>query len=85
MLGCLALFEVTGEKKFAEMAGRAARWLLGDNAAHEAVYDPTTGGARAAVKARNSVRREISAEATAEALLMLMEVGKNAMALKALL
>ncbi len=85
VLGCLALFEVTGEKKFAEMAGRAARWLLGDNAAHEAVYDPTTGGARAAVKARNSVRREISAEATAEALLMLMEVGKNAMALKALL
>lgn len=85
VLGCLALFEVTGEKKFAEMAGRAARWLLGDNAAHEAVYDPATGGARAAVKARNSVRREISAEATAEALLMLMEVGKNAMALKALL
>ncbi|MDQ7062942.1 MAG: hypothetical protein Q9P90_01720 [candidate division KSB1 bacterium] len=82
VLGCLALFEATGEKRFAEMAGRAARWLLGDNAAHEAVYDPETGGARAWIQARNSVRLEISAGATAEALLMLMEVGRHSEALK---
>lgn len=75
VLGCLALYRATGEAKYAHMAGEAAAWLLGKNAAHEAVYDPATGLASAYIKSRNHVAPFATAEATAEALLVLMEVG----------
>ncbi len=85
VMGSLALYDLTGEKKYAKMAGQAARWLLGDNAAHEAVYDPATGAAHAWIKARNRVRPEITADAVTEALWILIEVGRVPIAQKELL
>ena len=71
--GYLALAEATGERRYAVLAGLAAAWFLGANAAEEPMYDERTGrtfdgldGAATAQLNRNS-----GAESTIEALLAL--------------
>ncbi len=85
VLASLALYRHSGEGAHARLAGKAARWLAGDNLAHEAIYDPRTGRAKSYIKARNTVDPHSTAAATAEALLLLMEVASHPPALQAYL
>lgn len=41
--GLLALYRATGKDSYGRLAGLAAAWLLGDNAAGKPVYDAVTG------------------------------------------
>lgn len=82
VLGALSLYRVTGEQKYARLAGEAGCWLLGENAAHEVIYDPITGGAKSYMQSRNYVVPLITGEATAEALLILIELGATPAALR---
>ena len=41
---CVAAARITGEKKYADSAGKAFDWFLGNNVKGATIYDPTTGG-----------------------------------------
>ncbi len=83
VLASLAVYRETGEETFARLAGQAARWLRGKNLAHELMYDVKTGRAKSYIKARNTANPHSTAAATAESLLLLMEVVSSPVALRA--
>ena len=82
--GYVALAEATGERRYSVLAGLAASWFVGDNAAGLSMYNETTGrtfdgidaagGEPSAVK----VNRNAGAESTVEALLALQRVSSDA-------
>jgi len=41
---CSRAFMVTGEDRWSKAIGDCVRWFLGDNDAHTAMHDPSTGG-----------------------------------------
>ena len=72
--GALALAEATGERKYAILAGLAAGWFLGANAAGIAIYDESTGRAFDGIDAATGVNRNAGAESTIESLLALSAI-----------
>lgn len=76
--GLLELSRVTGNRRYARRAGEIARWFRGENKAHEAVYVAKTGLAKDSITGQNNVTRELTAAATVEALLAILEVENNA-------
>lgn len=72
--GLLRLYEATGYERFAVMAGIAASWLTGANAAGVPMYDPETGRAYDGVQGPSKVNYNSGAESTIEALLTLIEI-----------
>lgn len=77
--GLLALADATGEERYARQAGRAARWFLGANVAHVAMYDEASGRTFDGIDGANPVRvnRDAGAESTIEALLALGAVAES--------
>jgi hypothetical protein len=68
---------VTGNRRYARRAGESARWFRGENKAHEAVYVDKSGLAKDNVKGNNYVVPDLTAAATVEALLAILEVEAN--------
>lgn len=80
--GYMALYRATGDERYAQYAGLAASWFLGNNMAGVQMYDPQTGrcfdGINGPVEWR--VNRNAGAESTIEALMALLVVHTDPMA-----
>lgn len=77
--GYLALAAATGESRYAAFAGLTGAWLLGDNAAHIAMYNDSAGRTFDGIdsdtsKAGVKVNRNAGAESTIEGLLALQQL-----------
>ena len=70
---CLEAHRVTGEKRWAEHAGRAFSWFLGQNHLQQSLYDPTTGGCRDGLHVDRANANQ-GAESTLSFLLALAEM-----------
>ncbi len=75
--GLIELSRVTGNRRYARRAGEIARWFRGENKAHEAVYVDKSGLAKDNVQGNNYVVPDLTAAATVEALLAILEVEAN--------
>ena len=73
-VGLVRLFEATGDIRYAEMAGLAASWFTGNNAAGFPMYDPETGRGFDGIISATSVNRNAGAESTIESLFSILEV-----------
>ena len=73
-LGLMRLYEKTGERRYAQMAGLAASWFAGNNVAGVAMYDPATGRGYDGINSATVVNYNSGAESTIEALAALAEV-----------
>jgi hypothetical protein len=71
VFAALEAFAITNEQKYADIAGRLAAWLFGNNPAQQHMYDPATGRAFDGIGAPEQVNRNSGAESTIEALLVL--------------
>ncbi len=80
--GYLALYQATGEQRYARYAGLAASWLLGNNMAGVAMYDPETGRCFDGIDGPTPFRvnRNAGAESTIEALYTLLQVEQDPLA-----
>ncbi len=76
-VGLIRLYEATGETRYATMAGLAASWLTGNNAAEAAMYDPATGRGYDGIDGPGDVNRNAGAESTIEALLTIFEMSRR--------
>lgn len=79
-LGLLRLFEATGNDHYAKQAGLAASWLMGNNAAKTAMYDPQTGRCFDGIIDSTSVNYNVGAESTIEGLYAIIEIMNNPIA-----
>ena len=77
--GFTALYQATGEEKFAQYAGLTASWFFGNNMADAQMYDPETGRGFDGIDGPNAYRvnRNAGAESTIEALYALMLVDQD--------
>ncbi|MBC7185713.1 MAG: hypothetical protein H5U38_01625, partial [Calditrichaeota bacterium] len=73
-LGLLGVAEATSDTNYAVLAGLAASWLLGNNPARVAMYDPASGRCFDGIENSTKVNRNSGAESTVEALITLLEV-----------
>jgi hypothetical protein len=72
--------KVTGQERYAELAGEIACWLLGKNAVRTPLYDPLTGRCFDGIEDPESFNQNSGAESTIEALLTLLEIERNPVA-----
>lgn len=82
--GYLALHEATGDDTYGRLAGLAAAWFYGNNAAHFAMYDPATGRGYDGLSGPSEFRvnRNAGAESTIEALMAIQAVSTDPVAAK---
>lgn len=82
VLGYYELAKATGEDGYRRLAGLAAAWFLGDNAAGVPMYDPETGRAFDGLAGANRFRVNLNsgAESTIEALMALLAVADDPLA-----
>ena len=69
-------FTITGDPKYADIAGHLAAWFLGTNDASTNMYDSATGRCFDAISLGNHVNLNSGAESTIEALLTMQRVEK---------
>ncbi|MBC8186566.1 hypothetical protein H8E88_36250 [candidate division KSB1 bacterium] len=81
-LGLLELYKITGEKKYAKLAGITASWLTGNNAVGMQIYNSATGRCFDGINDSTSVNKNSGAESTIEALFTLIEITSNPIAKK---
>ncbi len=79
-LGLLRLYEATEDEGYARLAGSAASWLMGNNAAQTPMYDPQTGRCFDGIIDSTTVNYNSGAESTIEALYALIEIMNNPIA-----
>ncbi len=71
-------YQLSGNPKYADLAGRLSGWFSGNNDAASLIYDPVTGICYDALSAGNNINRNSGAESTIEALLTFEMVEANA-------
>jgi hypothetical protein len=72
-VGLIRLCQLTGDVKYARMAGLAASWFFGNNAANFPMYDPQTGRGYDGLISPTQVNYNAGAESTIEALHTILE------------
>jgi hypothetical protein len=75
--GLISVYQATGNPDYARMAGLAASWFTGNNAAHTAMYDPATGRGYDGIIAPDKINRNAGAESTIETLMAMQSVLSN--------
>ncbi len=80
--GLAGLYHETGEEKWAAMAGLAASWLTGNNAAGFQMFDAQSGRGHDGINSPSDVNRNAGAESTIEALMALQEIEQMEPALR---
>jgi hypothetical protein len=83
--GLVSLHQITGKTEYARLAGLAAAWLLGRNAAGTVMYDARTGRGYDGIDHPQKVNRNAGAESTIEALLTLLEIAADPIACEAMM
>ncbi len=81
-VGLIRLYEATHKPEYLTMAGLAASWLLGNNAARHRMYDPRTGRCFDGIQDSVTVNMNSGAESTIEALLTIIELEQYPQALR---
>jgi hypothetical protein len=71
-------YKITGDNKYADIAGHLAAWFLGANAAAANMYDITTGRCYDGISSASNVNHNSGAESTIEALLTMEKVESDA-------
>jgi hypothetical protein len=84
VFACLEAYQQTQNAKYAEKAGKIAAWFFGMNPAEVVMYDSSSGRCFDGIINEQSVNKNSGAESTIEALLALLLVEKNSIALKTL-
>jgi len=79
-VGLIRLAKITGEIKYAQLAGLTASWLTGNNPAATPMYDPKTGRTFDGINGKDSVNKNSGAESTIEGLTAMLEVAHNSAA-----
>ncbi len=74
-------YRITGQDKYADIAGHLSAWFLGNNAANKNMYSLTTGRCYDGIQSSSSVNTNSGAESTIEALLT-MEIVESYPAVK---
>ena len=69
-------YHLTGEEKYADIAGNIAAWLVGKNETAKNMYDVATGRCYDGIIGKDSINYNSGAESTIEALLTLQMVEK---------
>lgn len=77
VLASIKAYEITGDDKYADLAGHLAAWLLGANEMNVKMYDVSTGRCYDAISSATTVNYNSGAESTIEALLTLEKVEAN--------
>lgn len=72
-VGLIRLYELTGDVRYARMAGLAGSWFFGNNAARFPMYDPDTGRGYDGLISETQVNYNAGAESTIEALHTILE------------
>jgi hypothetical protein len=80
--GFWALYQATGDERYARYAGLTASWFFGNNMAGVQMYDPETGRGFDGIDGPTAFRvnRNAGAESTIEALYALMQVDQDPIA-----
>ena len=73
-VGLVRLWSATGDERYGVMAGLAASWLTGNNAAGVAMYDSQTGRGYDGLDGAADVNVSSGAESTIEALYTVLEI-----------
>jgi hypothetical protein len=81
-VGLLRLYEATGDRRYAIMAGLSASWLRGNNVASAVMYDHNSGRGYDGINGASSVNRNSGAESTIEAVYTILEVERHPDALR---
>lgn len=84
VFAAIKAFIITGEEKYADIAGHLAAWFLGANTAGKNMYSLSTGRCYDGISSGGSVNINSGAESTIEALLAMQRV-ENYPAVKAAL
>jgi len=74
VFAAIEAYNLTGQGKYADIAGHAAAWFLGNNIAGTNMYSSSTGICYDAISTGNNVNLNSGAESTIEALLALQRV-----------
>ena len=84
VFAAIEAYKLTGQDKYADIAGHLSAWFLGNNVANKTMYSLTTGRCYDGISSSTSVNINSGAESTIEALLT-MEKVENYPAVKAAL
>jgi len=69
--------KITGEKSYAELAGKIGLWFVGKNPAKQKMYDNKTGIGFDGINSEKDINKNAGAESTIEALLSLSAISQN--------
>jgi hypothetical protein len=70
-------YSITGQDRYADIAGHLAAWFLGANETNSNIYDKSTGRCFDAIATGGNINRNSGAESTIEALLTFQKVESN--------
>lgn len=76
-VGLSNLYERSGERRHAILAGLAAGWLTGNNIVGEPMYDPQRGYGYDGINNASSINRNAGAESTIESLYTILEIERH--------
>jgi len=74
VFAAIEAYKLTGQDKYADIAGHLAAWFLGANETRTNMYSSTTGRCYDAISSANKVNPNSGAESTIEALLTLQRI-----------
>ncbi|MFO7446239.1 MAG: hypothetical protein R6W90_07720 [Ignavibacteriaceae bacterium] len=74
VFAALQAYDITGNKKYSELAGKIACWFIGDNAASAVMYEPGTGRCYDGIVDEKKINKNSGAESTIECLLSLQKI-----------
>ena len=77
-------FDITGQQKYADIAGHLAAWFFGANDAGAILYDKNTGRCFDGIIANDKVNKNSGAESTIECLLALQKIESDTAIISAL-
>jgi len=84
VFAAIEAFKITGQEKYADVAGKLAAWFLGANEGGQNMYSTTTGRCYDAIISPGNININSGAESTIEALLALQRVESYPLVLAAL-
>ena len=81
---CIEAYNITKDSSYASMAGEIASWFFGDNIAEAQMYFPSSGICYDGINSQNAINKNSGAESTIEALLTLLTLEQNQIAINTL-
>ena len=81
---CIEAYNITKDSSYASMAGEIASWFFGNNIAEAQMYFPLSGICYDGINSQNTINKNSGAESTIEALLILLTLEQNQIAINTL-